>query len=129
MLTGYQCEIVAFIGDGEIICRDCAHRALDEGQFARSERGLGELSPLIRYSIDELNGERAYEAAEERLRDFVDDHPAFSRCLFEEGQDLGDGFVWRHRWSTNGYRALDHLVEKFGNTYAERCGDCGEEIS
>jgi hypothetical protein len=68
MLTSSQCETVAFITDGEIICRDCALRNYGELRVNAAECGLeaiaGDLSPLIRYSVDELSGERQYEYAE-----------------------------------------------------------------
>jgi len=47
MLTAYQCEVVAFVTDGGIICRDCAIARLDRGELD------SEVSPLIRYSLDE----------------------------------------------------------------------------
>lgn len=111
MLTGYQVEIVAFIAEGEFVCRDCAHKALDNGELA--ELGIGcSYSPVSRYSIDEYNSERVYEAAEERVSDFELDHPYF----FEGVRDK--------RW-----RLIDKVVEKIGDTYAETCGECGEVIS
>jgi len=112
MLTGYQCEVVAFIGDGEFVCYDCAHKALDEGTFARAERGLGDLSPVIRYSLDEYNSERVYEEAEQQLVERV------------ENGDLPNPATQEERWS-----ALEAIVEELGDSYNETCGQCGEVIS
>ena len=137
MLSAYAAEVVAFIDGeaGEFICYDCAHKALDRGEFDRSERGLGSLSPVIRYSLDEMNGERVYEAAEERILDLVEEyvapHAETTAWHIVEG--------WKQRparevWSDGGYtrryyRLVDKIAEKLGDSYGEVCGDCGEVIS
>jgi hypothetical protein len=126
MLTAYQCETIAFATDGEIICRDCAIARFGEIRIVTAERGLneyGDLTPLIRYSVDELSGEQQYESAEERLRDFVGDHPAFASCLFELAGDTVQAL--RFQWTSGAYRLLDKLAEKVPG---ETCGQCGEEI-
>lgn len=51
MLTASQCAVVAFIGDGEIICRDCAIERLDNGD-------LGVVNPVIQYEADTDQAER-----------------------------------------------------------------------
>ena len=114
MLTGYQCEVVAFIAEGGFICSKCAHEALDAGEFARSERGLGDLSPVIRYSLDEDEGEMQWENAREHVSEFEDDHP---------GLDLSV----KHGWGT----VFDHLVDHYAEShpYHETCEECGEEIA
>lgn len=103
MLTGYQCEVVAFVSDGGFICYDCAHKSLDRGMLERSELGLGSISPVIRYSLDEYNAEVVYEAARENLE--------------ERGIDPSD------------WKALDDEVEKLGDQFKEVCGECGEVIA
>jgi len=48
MLTGTQARTAGFVGDGYVICADCAHERLD--------RGDGEadgLSPVSQYELDE----------------------------------------------------------------------------
>lgn len=114
MLTGYQAEIVAFIGDGEFVCYDCAHKALDAGEFAAAENGLGSLSPVSRYSVDEIDGERTWEAAEDRVREFEDRHPLLAHVVLNDN----------NRW-----RLVDRIADKLGDTFNERCGECGEVLS
>jgi hypothetical protein len=126
MLTAYQCETIAFVTDGEILCRDCAIARFGEIRIVTSERGLneyGDLSPLIRYEIDSMSGEEQYERAEERLRDFAEDHPAFTSCLFELTGDTAH--TLRFQWAHGAYRLIDKLAEKVPG---ETCGQCGEEI-
>jgi len=72
MLTGYQCETIAYIvaDAGEIICRGCAEDTYSTLCLDKLDRGLscgasGVLDPLIRYSVDEISGERASEYASE----------------------------------------------------------------
>lgn len=48
MLTAYQAETVAFIGDGLVVCYDCGHKRLDQG--GGDADGL---APYSRYSVDE----------------------------------------------------------------------------
>jgi hypothetical protein len=112
MLTGYQCETVAYyIADsGEYICRDCAVAATSSVTVDKAERGLTNaygLSGIIRYSMGESNGERTWEAAQERVDDFQHDHPALFKALVRE------------EW-----RLVDRIAEKFGDLYDERCGQC-----
>ena len=67
MLTGYQCETVAFAFNGDIICPDCAVVATSAITVSKAERGLshggGDLSALSRYSLDEYTSETAWEYA------------------------------------------------------------------
>lgn len=75
MLTASQCEIVAFVTDGGIICRDCATARYGEMGVAAIEEGLAEflprdVSPLIRYELDTYIGELASEHASE----YCDEH-------------------------------------------------------
>ena len=68
MLTGYQCETVAFTLDGSIICPDCAVKATSAITVAKAERGLDhgfDLNALSRYSLDEYVGESASEYVSE----------------------------------------------------------------
>ncbi len=78
MLTAHQCEIVAFVTDGGIICRDCAVSRFGEMGVAALEEGLAEflpqdVSPLIRYEVDTYAGELASEHADEVVS--YDDDP------------------------------------------------------
>lgn len=64
MLTATQCEIVAFVTDGGIICRGCATARFGELGVAAIEEGIAEflprdVSPLIRYELDTIVGEDA----------------------------------------------------------------------
>lgn len=69
MLTGFQCETVAFTKDGAIICPDCAVKATSALTVAKAEQGFdhggGDLRPLSRYSLDEYTSETAWEYASE----------------------------------------------------------------
>lgn len=72
MLTASQVEIVAFVTDGGIICRDCATQRFGELGVAAIEEGLAEflpsdVSPLIRYELDTYIGELASEHADEAV--------------------------------------------------------------
>jgi hypothetical protein len=63
MLTGYQCEIVAVMGDGGFTCRDCA--IAEHGEFtvtdAENGTGCGDLQAVIRYTLDEYASESLWE--------------------------------------------------------------------
>ena len=112
MLSGYQCEIIAYIGDGEIICRDCAAKDYSELTLDKLDAGIscvasGHISPLIRYSVDELD--RSYEYAEERWDEFQRDHPALYEAL-----DVPD------------WRVIDRRAEK--HPCPECCGSCGKPL-
>jgi hypothetical protein len=70
MLTASQCEIVAFVTDGGIICHDCAVSRFGEMGVAALEEGLAEflpqdVSPLIRYELDSFQGEDLWERCRE----------------------------------------------------------------
>lgn len=66
MLTATQVEIVAFVTDGGIICRDCAIERFGEMGVAAIEEGIAEflpqdVSPLIRYELDNVISKDAHE--------------------------------------------------------------------
>lgn len=120
MLSGYQCQVVAFAYNGEYICRECASKATSSVTLEKAERGLAtsyDISPIIRYELDELNGQRAYEHAEERAREWEQDHPVLALHLL-----YIDGTTER---KTDYYRLIDRLAEK---SPSECCDDCGEEL-
>ncbi len=121
MLTGYQCEVVAFQTDGALICPECATKRYGEARVAATERGLGygDISPLIRYSLDEWEGERVYELARERLSDFVFDHPHLASLFGVTPNSSG----------SNEWRVLDKLAERFEELGKEHCEDCGEALN
>lgn len=54
MLSAYGAQVVGFVTDGEIICRDCAVEVAGELAVAKMESGLHaagrDWTPLIRYS-------------------------------------------------------------------------------
>lgn len=90
MLTGYQCETVAYIGDGEIICRDCALQDYSSVALEKLDMGLAcaasdRLSPLSRYSLGEYVSETAAEYVNEELN--YDDDPAEWQRRFDELAD------------------------------------------
>jgi hypothetical protein len=63
MLTGYQCEVVAYTVDesGSIICRECAVKRTSSITIDKAELGLTtsvKVDQWIRYSLDELSAER-----------------------------------------------------------------------
>jgi hypothetical protein len=116
MLTGYQCEVVAYYppDSGEYVCPDCARKiAGTEIAFAKAERGMADwlLQPVIRYSMDESNGERVYEYADQLARDWEMAHPGLAELLLNE----------QNRW-----RLIDWLADRLEDVLAERCGECGE---
>lgn len=102
MLTAYQCETVAFVTDGGIICRDCATAKFGEMGTAALEEGIAEFVPqdvscLIRYELDTIIGEYAAERAN------------------EEGDWVADPDAWDARYEA----APDFYT----------CDSCGGEIS
>jgi hypothetical protein len=113
MLTGYQTEVVAFYvrDSGEYTCGACTAKATSQLTVDKAERGLGNaygVSAVIRYELDESNGQRTYEAAEERVERFADEHPALAGLL------LGG----------NDQTLVDRVAERLGDLYHERCGQC-----
>ncbi|MDF2753398.1 MAG: hypothetical protein K0S82_1781 [Gaiellaceae bacterium] len=156
MLTAYQAETIAFVGEGEIVCYDCVEKETGELGLEQADRGLHHTySPLCRYSIDEHNGERTYEEAEERLNDWVADHPELALVLGVAEAEIvpaidptrREAFVvqstGKHRfriievrgqfgsrtYGRNRHRAVDNLAERLGDTFAETCGSCGKSIT
>lgn len=113
MLTASQCEIVAYVTDGEIVCRDCLVARYSTVFVERLDAGIGgsthDISPLIRYEVDNLSSERIWEAAEERVDRFADDHPAIFQAVEAE----------HGRW-----RIVDRVAENLGDAYGEHCGEC-----
>ncbi len=128
MLTGYQCEIVAYLGDGEIICRECAAQDYSELTLEKVDLGLtnvSELRPLIRYNVDELNGERAYEDARERLEDYAGIVGATWATVQAWGQyDKETSQDPRSKYNRY-HRLLEKLAE---NAPGETCGACCAEL-
>ena len=100
MLTASQCEVVAAILHGEIICLSCAASETSALTIQKAEAGHahggGDLSLLIRYELDEYNGQLASEHADEEVGDYSDNPDA-----------------WH---------------EAFDNYPAECCGSCGTEL-
>lgn len=84
MLTASQCEVVAATFHGEILCLDCAKRATSALTVEKAEAGLShgfsDLSLLIRYELDEYNGERASEYADE-VGSYDDDPDAWDEAF------------------------------------------------
>jgi len=97
MLTAFQCEVVAYVGDGDVYCPDCALEHVElEGQTL-SERAI------IRYTLDEefpggawcgACGDELVEPAE----DYCTAHeswrssPDSRRCEYNTGAD-GDSVL------------------------------------
>lgn len=110
MLTGYQVETVAFQTDGEILCVDCATKEMGPLTVAKIERGLTasyDARPISRYELDEISGEQQYSLAEEKLDEFLANHPAVTLDVSGRG------------------RLIDRLAEK---QLGECCGHCLQEI-
>lgn len=147
MLTATQCEIVAYVTDGEIVCRDCLVARYSTVFVERLDAGIGgsthDISPLIRYEVDTLSGERIWEAAEERVSDFEANHPELALALgvnakrergFRVARHNGLGRLLSQRWERetlvpegrNRWRIVDRVADQLGDVYGERCGQCGE---
>lgn len=87
MLTYDQCQVVAFTLNGAIICPDCAAKATSTVTVAKAEQGLttgDDLTPLIRYSLDEYNGERAGEHADEEVGDWTQENASEWQKVFDD---------------------------------------------
>ena len=86
MLTSFQCEVVAYVGDGDLYCPDCAPEAIGEDL---------EDAGLIRYTVDEefpgglWCGECGAEIAEP-AEDYCTEHGAWRAYLDGEEQDYCD---------------------------------------
>ena len=77
MLTASQCEVVAAILHGEILCLPCAKSKAEQGL----SHGGGDLSLLIRYELDEYNGQLASEHADEEVGDYSDNPDAWNEAF------------------------------------------------
>ena len=86
MLTASQCEVVAAFLNGELLCLHCARNETSALTISKAEAGHshggGDLSLLIRYELDEYNGERAYEYVEYELGlTWEKDREAFDKAV------------------------------------------------
>ena len=68
MLDSSQCEIIAYLGDGSVVHRECAREEFSGETLANVDSGLfvadedaSELQPLIRYDVDTWASEDAGE--------------------------------------------------------------------
>jgi len=117
MLTGFQCETIAFYppDSGEFLCVDCAVAEYGALAVSKSEDGIGPISPVSRYSLDEISSERTWEYAREHVGEFLDRHPAL------------DGSSREHiGYGTLEDRLTDHYAER--HTVNETCGGCCCEL-
>ena len=77
MLTAYQCATVAYATDGGIICPECAARRYSTLTLHKIDHGLDnsapDVSPWIRYTLDEYIGDLASEYATEEAGDWHED--------------------------------------------------------
>lgn len=92
MLTATQVETVAFVTDGGIICRDCAESRFGELGVAAIEEGIAEflpqdVSPLIRYELDNLVGELAWDYA---AQDVDENDPEADRIIERKADEIAD---------------------------------------
>jgi len=111
MLTGYQCETIAYLGDGEIICRECAIAETSALTIEKVDMGLSnssDLRPLSRHSVDESSSEQTWGYAAQLVREFNEKYPGFRLTPTHEDRLTA-------RWADR------HPVN-------ETCGACGEEI-
>ena len=80
MLTAFQCEVVAYLGEGELYCPDCAPH-IDLGGGAYLDHAL------IRYTVDEeFPGGAWCGNCEEEIVE-----PAEGYCTEHDAWDEGDG--------------------------------------
>lgn len=119
MLTATQVEVVGFITDGGIICRDCATSRFGEMGVAAVEEGIAEflprdVSPICRFELDHIVGEDAAEHANE-----VVGTPWFPG--YDETEAEMEARVEHNRRWDEEYQRIADLG------YA--CDDCGEGIS
>lgn len=67
MLTASQVEVVAYLTDGGFLHAECARETLGDGAVEIAREGIERwndpepLRPVIRYELDEADGERAYQ--------------------------------------------------------------------
>lgn len=138
MLTYHQAETVAYLATDscEWTCVDCVdnelraaaswvtdvgiekwHAGLDTPVQRIAEELGFDGNGYCRYTLDEYDGERTYDAAEERVRDWEYDHPKLAELFGIRA--LGDP-----RW-----RLIDRIAAKLGDTYHERCGSCDKVLA
>lgn len=92
MLSAYGAAVAAYTTeDGELICAGCARATLGELGVARLDSGLDEQSrgirPLIRYELDQFNGERAWEYA---AQDYEVGSEAFDKAVEDYPEETCD---------------------------------------
>jgi hypothetical protein len=86
MLTSFQCEVVAYLGDGDIYCPECAPD-IDLGEGSFNDHGL------IRYTVEEewpgglWCGECGGEIVEPN-EDYCTEHDAWRYYSREDGEYL-----------------------------------------
>jgi hypothetical protein len=129
MLTASQCETVAYHGDGAVYHPECARQRFSALTVEKADVGLdnsGGLRPLIRFELDEWQGQDAYALAEEYADRFEDDHPTLAATLGvaspRSGLDLSAA-------TRNRYRLIDRLADRFADTSGPSCDECYELIS
>ena len=142
MLTAFQCEVVAYLGDGDIYCPGCAYNRADyvTGDFDQVPQRVVhdalahyDLQPLIRYTVDDEwpgglwcseCGAEIVEPSEDycqrhddwRHEDNSDGTPArFCEHVWQNGQD---GF-------TDGCRFPDTVDPNPPVSRWVPCGTCG----
>ena len=89
MLTAYQVETVAYVADGGFYHPDCAREKYSSLTVEKADAGLAngaDLSPLIRYELDEYAGSSAWEYLAQELDE---DDPTFE----QRAADLADHWV------------------------------------
>lgn len=136
MLSAFQCDIIAGQNEhGELLCYECATDGMNEVQrsmYFDEGRPTGDVTPLIRYSVDEYGG---YEAENEldywlhyadeaeivaRLRDYdvsEGDLDELTRLLAVGDADAATGLVSDLFW--------DYVAPQL----PVLCEGCGEAIS
>lgn len=123
MLTGYQCEIVAYVAYGGFYCRECMAKATSLLSVEKADMGLshaGEFEPVIRYSLDEYTGERTWEDAEERWYEIRRRHPVLAEAVARKNASAS------YDNQDAPWRVIDRLAEK--RPYTEHCESCWAEL-
>lgn len=91
MLTAFQCEIVAYALDGAILCHGCAVKRTSSVTVEKADAGLShgfsDLSPWIRYTLDEYIGQNASEYADEEVGQWSHENAAEWDAAFESYPD------------------------------------------
>lgn len=93
MLTATQCQLAGIQTDGAYLCVDCAENKYGARDLERLRVGIyagaaDDLTPLIRYTVDEIRGEEVNETLREDGVDYDADAPDVWNAAYDAAHDI-----------------------------------------